>query len=171
MRKVSLLVAGLFFMGLNLLQAQDDDMPSPHATASNTVNGVEVKIDYHQPGVKGRKIYDGLVPYGAVWRTGANNATKFTVSENILFEGKELKKGSYALFTIPQADSWTIILNSEADQWGAYNYDPDKDVLRVNVKPYKINDSVERMTFTISDKGKINYAWEHVGFTASVKKK
>ncbi len=91
-------------------------------------------ITYGRPSVRDRVIFGDLVPFDEVWRTGANEATTITFSEGIKVEGESLEAGTYGLFTIPRKNGeWTIIFNSVADQWGAYNYDPDEDVLRLEV--------------------------------------
>jgi hypothetical protein len=142
---------------------------SPKASAENTINDVTVKMVYHQPAVDGRTIYGDLVPLGKVWRTGANNATTFEVNKDVTINGEKLPAGTYAFFTIPEKGEWTVILNSDSGQWGAYDYDKSKDILRVKVKAKTTKDSVERLTFTISDSGQITYTWEKMSFTIDVK--
>jgi hypothetical protein len=154
----------------NLYAQQDKSKrPSPPAEVSQKVGEATVTINYSQPAVKEREIWGGLVPYGKVWRTGANEATTFEVSKDVKIEGETLKMGKYGLFTIPEKDEWTIIFNSVPDQWGAFNYSADKDVLRVKVKPAKSSEFKERMTFEISKKGKVTLLWENlaVPFTVS----
>ncbi|MGA7616718.1 MAG: DUF2911 domain-containing protein [Thermoanaerobaculia bacterium] len=137
--------------------------PSPKASVSQTVGVTDVTITYSRPGVKDRVIWGGLVPYGKVWRTGANEATTITFSSDVKVEGQPLKAGRYALFTIPTESTWTLIFNKDADQWGAYDYDPAKDVLRVEVQP-KQHDFHERMTFAFpavdDDSATVALAWE-----------
>jgi hypothetical protein len=100
------------------------------------VGGTEVMIKYAQPAVKGRLVFGtkaqkALVPYGEVWRTGANESTTIEFSNDVTVQGKKLAKGVYSLFTIPGETDWTIIFNKEAKMWGAYTYKAEKDVLRV----------------------------------------
>jgi hypothetical protein len=151
--------------------AQDDKSkrPSPPAQVSEMIGSTAVTVDYSQPGVKGRTIWGELVPYGKVWRTGANEATTFEVNKDVKVEGENLPAGKYALFTIPEKDEWTIIFNSVPEQWGAYNYDNSKDILRVKVKPEKSSSTMERLTFTIDKKGVVALHWEDlmVGFNVS----
>lgn len=109
--------------------------PSPAATVQQTIGLTDLSVRYSRPGVKGRKIWGDLVPYDKPWRTGANEATSFTTTGEIEFAGKKLPAGTYSLFTIPTAGEWTVILNSEKDLWGAYEYKPDKDVLTVKLAP------------------------------------
>lgn len=108
---------------------------SQKATVTQTVGLTDLSVVYSRPGVKGRTVWGDLVPYGQVWRTGANEATKFTTSDDVMINGQKLAAGSYALATIPGKDEWTIAFNTQADLWGAYEYDEKKDALRVKVKP------------------------------------
>ena len=103
---------------------------SPGATVSQTIGTTDLTVEYSRPGVKGRVIWGDLVPFDKPWRTGANEATRFTTTDAITFGGQPLPAGTYALLTIPAKDEWTIVLNSEKDLWGAFQYKPDKDVLR-----------------------------------------
>lgn len=106
-----------------------------------------VKITYSRPHKRGRDVFGTeLAPYGEVWRTGANEATEITVTKDIKIGGKKLKAGTYTLFSIPYQDRWTIILNEEPGQWGAYNYNPEKDVLRFDVPVKKIDTIYEPFT-------------------------
>jgi hypothetical protein len=148
--------------------AQEDksQRPSPPAKVSENVGTTTIIIDYSQPSVKGREIWGGLVPYGKIWRTGANEATTFEVNTDVKIEGKALKAGKYGLFTIPDSKEWTIVFNSVPDQWGAFQYDESKDVLRVKVKPQQVDQNMEKMTFNISGDGIVTLMWEKlkVGF-------
>ncbi len=108
---------------------------SPGAVVKQTIGLNDVTITYSRPGVKGRKIWGGLVPYGTVWRTGANSATTIQFTEDVLVEGQPVPAGTYSLHTIPGEKEWTLILNKDANQWGSYSYDPAKDALRVKVTP------------------------------------
>ena len=161
----------LMVLQVSISNAQDDKSkrPSPPAKAEFVVGAATITIDYSQPGVKGRKIWGELVPYDKVWRTGANEATTFEVSKDVKVEGNALKAGKYGLFTIPGKDEWVIIFNSVPNQWGAYEYDENKDVLRVTVKPTETSESTERLTFSVEDNGMVIMKWEKlkVGFKVS----
>ena len=109
--------------------------PSPAASVFEKIGTAKLTVTYSRPAVKGREIWGGLVPYGQVWRLGANDATTLEISEDSKVAGKDLKAGAYALFAIPSKDSWTIVVNSQAKQWGAYFRDPKKDVFSFEVKP------------------------------------
>ncbi len=138
---------------------------SPAITVTGKAGDATITINYGAPSVKGRKIWGELVPYGKVWRTGANDATIFKVDQDIKIEGKLLPKGEYALFTIPEAKEWTIIFNKNAKQWGAYNYKQEDDALKVNVKPGTSSSFNETLKFEITG-GKVFLKWENteVGF-------
>lgn len=138
--KIVLIIAAVLavaFVGLKTFTKSK----SPAETAKFDQNGLTVQVDYCRPYKKGREIFGKLLPYGEVWRTGANEATIFDVKQDIKVGDKTLKAGKYTLWTIPNADKWTIILNSETGQWGT-NYDEKKDVLRVDVP---VGKSVEMM--------------------------
>ena len=124
--------------------------PSPKAKAAQTVGVTEMAVIYSRPAVKGRKIWGGLVPYGTVWRTGANENTVVTFSTPVKVEGKPLAAGRYGLFTIPGETSWTVILSSQTKAWGSDSYDAKEDVLRATVSP-QAGEQVERLLFTFDD--------------------
>lgn len=123
---------------------------SPSASVTQTIGTTDITVAYARPGVKGRAIWGGLVPYDTPWRTGANEATRLTITDPIQFGGKELAAGTYALLTIPGKDEWTVAINPEKDLWGAYQYKPEQDVLRVTVKPTVVEPQ-EWMQFTFED--------------------
>ncbi|HVR38599.1 MAG TPA: DUF2911 domain-containing protein, partial [Thermoanaerobaculia bacterium] len=131
----------------------------------------DVTITYSRPGVKGRTIWGDLVPFDKVWRTGANEATSITFSDDVKVNGQALKKGTYSLHTIPNASEWTIIFNSVADQWGSYSYDETKDALRVKAKPEKAA-FTEWMSFEVpkisTDEATIVLRWENVAVPFAV---
>lgn len=116
---------------------------SPADTASFNQNGLSVQVDYCRPYKKDRVIFGQLLPYGKVWRTGANEATIFEVKQDVKIADKPLKAGKYTLWTIPNADNWTIVFNSQTGQWGT-EYDETKDVLRVDVPASKLAETVEQ---------------------------
>ncbi|MDH3269590.1 MAG: DUF2911 domain-containing protein [Ignavibacteria bacterium] len=156
-------------------QKKEEVRISPKAEAKQTVGFTEVTIDYSRPGVKGRTIWGGLVPYNAVWRAGANEATKITFSTDVKINGKKLKAGSYGFFTIPTKDKWTIIFNKVADQWGAFEYNDVEDALRVEVTPEKENNCWQEwlaytFTKTSDNTSVVRLEWEKlkVPFTVEV---
>jgi hypothetical protein len=136
--------------------------PSPPAVVKTTVRGTDVTIDYSRPSLKGRAVFgekSPLAPVGEVWRTGANEATTFTVSKDVKIEGQTLAAGTYGLFTIPGATEWTIIFNKTAKQWGSYEYKAADDVLRVKVKPKTVATPAEQFTITADKSGKVALLW------------
>ena len=156
-------------------QKKEEVRISPKATVKQTVGFTNISIDYGRPGVKGRTIWGNLVPYNAVWRAGANEATKITFAADVKINGKKLKAGSYSFFTIPTDKKWTIIFNKVADQWGAFEYNDAEDALRVEVTPEKENNCwQEWLAYTItktSDKtAVVRLEWEKlkVPFTVEV---
>ncbi len=121
---------------------------SPACTLKQRVGLTDIEIVYSRPGVKGRTIFGGIVPYGQVWRTGANQATKISFSTPVKLEGNEIPAGNYALFTIPGENEWTIIINKNTNQWGSFQYKTNDDLVRFTVTPATLRDtSVE--TFVI----------------------
>lgn len=124
--------------------------PSPAASVTQTVGVTEVTINYSRPGVKGRTIWGELVPYGEVWRTGANENTTIRFSTPVKVEGHELPAGIYGLQTIPTKEQWTVIFSKDADEWGAFNYKPENDALRIQVQPQPA-EFRERMAFDFED--------------------
>ncbi len=124
---------------------------SPHATLKQVVGLTDVEIDYSRPSVKGRQIFGGLVPWGEVWRTGANEPTKITFSDEVTLGDATVPAGAYALYTIPQKDSWTIIVYGTTEGWGSFGYDQSKDVARFTAKPSELAAPVETFTIGIGD--------------------
>ncbi len=152
-------------------QKDKSNRPSPPRQVSEKVDGVKVTIDYSSPGVKGRTIFGGLESFDKVWRAGANEATWIEVSDTVMVNGEKLPEGKYSFFIIPRDGSdWTIIFNSTWDQWGAYNYDEEMDVLRVDVTPEEINHT-ERLEYTIDKDGTIAMNWSTVSVPFSISKK
>lgn len=172
---------------------------SQKASVMQRIGVTDVTITYSRPGVKGRKIWGDplpgqaasvkgeatldnqnarpkeavIVPYGHVWRTGADDATVFAVSDDVLINGQKLPAGSYSLHTIPTKDEWTIVFNGTANQWGSFNYDPAKDTLRVKAKPQWVNDNQEWLAFSFDpvaeDSAQVNIRWEKVSVPFTVK--
>lgn len=122
--------------------------PSPMAVVSSRYKDTYIKIVYSQPHKRGRAIFGGVVPYGQVWRTGANEATEMTITRDIKINGTDLKAGTYSLFTIPGKENWTIILNRELGLWGSYNYNAKMDALRFDVPALGVSEFVYE-AFTI----------------------
>lgn len=136
---------------------------SPGASVSRMIGTTTVRIDYHSPGVRERTIWGGLVPYDVVWRLGANEATTISLTHAVTIEGRKVPAGKYALFAVPGRQSWTMILNRKADQWGAFFYDARDDLVRFDVHPVA-GPHTEWMSFTIDTKSPesvvVELAWE-----------
>ncbi len=155
-------IAAMSFLIAFTATAQKDKSkrPSPPAQVSEKVGDATVTIDYSQPSKRGRDIYGGLIEYGKVWRTGANESTWIEVSKDVKVEGKDLSAGKYSLFTVPGEDEWTIIFNKEWSGWGAYKYKESEDALRVKVKPGAIDEEVEIFTVEIDKSGTVSLLWD-----------
>ncbi len=171
--KLLFTLVALLFTSIIWAQGDKSKRPSPPATATGTINGATITIDYSSPAVKGRKIWGDLVPYDKVWRAGANEATLFTTSKDIMVEGKKLAAGKYSLYAIPGKENWVIIFNSKTGQWGVNNdesttEEPANDVLRVTVKSEKSSALNERMKFVVNKKG-FALEWENLRVPVSVK--
>lgn len=162
----TLLISALF-IALSV-QAQEKKA-SPAQSTSASINGNDITIKYSSPRKKGRTIYGKLVPFGKVWRTGANDATTFSLSKDATVGGQSVKAGTYALFTIPNKDSWTIILNSKSDQWGAYSYDESKNVATFDVSPETIKTSEENFTISIDNAGTASLIWDTTKVSFTIK--
>ena len=166
--------------------------PSQKATVMQRIGVTDVTITYSRPAVKGRKIFGDatpeqaakqtgeatlddqnvrpkdavIVPWGHVWRTGANEATTFVVTDDVVINGQKLAAGSYSLHTIPNKDDWTIVFNGTANQWGSFKYDPAKDTLRVRTKPQWLDQSQELLEYSFDpvteNSAQVNIRWEKV---------
>lgn len=143
-------------------------LASPRDSARGTIGKASVYINYGSPSVKGRVIWGDLVPYGKVWRAGANEATNFSCDKDIVVEGKPLKAGTYGFFVIPEKDKWTVIFNKVPKQWGAYEYSEKQDALRVTVTPVASKEMAERLVYKINEKG-LELHWEKLVVPVSIK--
>jgi hypothetical protein len=173
--------------------------PSQKASVMQTIGVTDVTITYSRPGVKGRKIWGdptpaqtsakgeatlddqnvrpkdaAIVPWGHVWRSGANEATMFVITDDVLINGQKLPAGSYSLHTIPTKDEWTIVFNGTSNQWGSFNYDPAKDTLRVKAKPQLVSENQEWLEYSFDpitdNSAQVNIRWEkiRVPFTVEI---
>lgn len=171
MRKAFLTVLILATATTAFAQQIRTPRPSPQASLTQALGLTDMTIKYSRPGVRGRTIWGDLVPYGSVWRTGANEATTISFSDDVTVNGQKLPRGTYSLHTIPGQNEWTIIFNSVADQWGSYSYDPSKDVLRVTAKP-QTADFREWLTFEVpemtTDTGTVMIRWGNVAVPFTV---
>ncbi len=143
----NLFIAALFLVSLAAAAFGQVQTPreSQRGEVVQVVGDARIAVVYHRPNVKGREIWGKLVPYGEVWRTGANENTTFETSENIKINGQDLPAGKYGLHTIPGRDEWTIIFSKKNDEWGSFTYKPENDQLRVKAKPETVATSRETM--------------------------
>ncbi|MES2113348.1 MAG: DUF2911 domain-containing protein [Bacteroidota bacterium] len=162
-----LLVIMVGLMSSFLLKAQDGPHRNltPYAKATGKIGDASIVIDYSSPFVKGRKIFGGLLPYGKLWRAGANEATIFQTDKDLTIDGKKLPAGKYSFFATPGETEWTIFFNSETGQYGSKdggdtNMDPAKTVMSFTVKPKKRSDLKEKMEYTITNNG-FSLQWEY----------
>ena len=157
MKHITVKLTTIFILAIFMAVGANAQKASPADEVTGKVGDASIKINYSQPGVKGRTIWGGLVPYGNVWRTGANEATAFETTSDIIVGGKKLAAGKYGLWTIPGEKEWTWIFSSSWDTWGT-NYDPSKDVIRIT-GPFKDSgESMERMTFKVEG-GMVSLHW------------
>lgn len=146
---MTLAVLGLFSLSTF---AQDLPKPSPAAKVEQRVGLTDISVEYARPGVNGRMIWGGLVPYGEIWRAGANKATKFSTSNDILINGNALSAGDYSLFIVPEnGGDWSVIFNKETELWGAGNLKPEENALQIEVSPEIIEWSSERLEYHFTD--------------------
>ncbi len=139
--------------------------PSPMAMAQHKTENCYLKLTYGQPMRKGRVIFGKLEPYGKLWRTGANEATELTFTKDVKIAGRPVRSGTYTLFSIPNENSWTIILNTDLGQWGAFNYKPEHDYVRVDVPAGKNTQVYEALTFKFEETNEgatLNLMWDDV---------
>jgi hypothetical protein len=146
-------------------QQDKSKRPSPPAsTECKLADGKTIKSDYSSPRMKGRKIFGGLVPYGQVWRTGANEATTLVTDTDLTIGGKTVPAGSYTIFTVPNEDKWTFIVNKKTAEWGIpYKYESD-ELLRTDMKVEKLNAPMENFTISTHAHGSacmLNIQWEN----------
>jgi hypothetical protein len=176
--KKSLLIAALALSFIAEAQVQTPQA-SPPGSVSTTVGLTDVKIDYFRPRVKGRKIFttdaSALVPYGKIWRTGANNGSRISFSDDVKVEGISVPKGEYLILTWPGATEWTVSLYKDVSLGGDLDaYDASKDAAKFKVKPEKLAEKVETLTFNIGDisddskTAKVQLAWENTSVKFSI---
>lgn len=127
-------------------QQLNTPQPSPTQTIKQNFGLSSIELSYSRPGMKGRKIFGDLVPFGNVWRTGANQATTLTFGDDVIIGGTNIKAGKYGLLTIPNKDSWTVIISKQTDVTSPAAYKQDQDVVRVEAKPMKMDMSMETFT-------------------------
>lgn len=177
MRNVTKSVALVLLMSAMAFAQGDAKKPpaSPPGTASYSfADGKKVSIDYSRPYAKGRKIMGGLVPYGQVWRTGANSATSFVTDTDVTIGGTNVPAGKYTIYTLPGEMAWKLIINKQTGQWGT-QYDQSQDLARIDMVAKKLSTPVEQFTIsfdkTSGDSAKLKLEWENTSATVDVKEK
>jgi hypothetical protein len=161
-----IIITAAFFMATLAIQAQvKTPQASPKAELEQVVGLTQVELDYSRPSSKGRAVFGELVPYGKVWRTGANANTTISFGDDVVIDGKTLKKGKYALYTLPKADSWDVIFYTDTNNWGTpEKWDDSKVALRTTVKPETLGRKVETFTIAVNnidnDNGSLEISWE-----------
>lgn len=163
--KIAMLLVAVLFTTVSI--AQDKKPASPAATAKGTISGANITINYSSPFVKGRTIWGELVPFGKVWRAGANAPTTIETDKALKIEGKELPAGKYAVYVIPEKGTATVIFGKDP-KMSAYDYDQAQDALRVNVKTKKSDKLNESLVYTVN-KNNITLSWENLDIPVSVK--
>ncbi len=156
-------------------QQDKSKRPSPPAKAEcKFANGKTITVDYSSPRMKGRKIYGGLVPYGQVWRTGANEATTFVTNTDVIVGGKEVPAGSYTLFTVPNENKWILVISKKTGEWGIPYPGEADDYGRVDMKVSKPSSPVENFTIAFEQAGNscvMHLDWEMTRATAEISEK
>ena len=168
-KEFAFLAVGCLTLGLMaaLGSAQTDKAarPSPAAKASCALaDGKSITVDYSSPRAKGRKIFGGLVPYGEVWRAGANEATTFVATTDVMVGGTHVPAGSYTIFAIPNKDKWTLVISKKTGEWGTAYPGPENDLARIDMKASKTSAPVENFTIAFDQSGNgctLRMEWEN----------
>lgn len=175
-RSLATAVLALFAL-TTLISAQQDKSkrPSPPASAQcKFSDGKTVTVDYSSPRAKGRKIFGGLVPNGQVWRTGANEATTFVTDTNLSVGGKDVPAGSYTIFSVPDADKWSLVISKKTGEWGTDYAGEKEDLARVPMSVSKTSAPVENFTIAFDQKGAsctLHLDWENTRASVEIAKK
>lgn len=172
-----LCLALLVIASVSQAQGQQDKSKRPSPPANATLDlggGKSVSIDYSSPRVKGRKIYGDLVPYGKVWRAGANEATTFVTTADLNVGGTTVPAGSYTLFAIPDKDKWTLVLSKKTGEWGTAYPGPSEDLARIDMKVSALPSLMENYTMSFDKSGMggtLNIDWENTRASVAISKK
>lgn len=165
MKKITSIVCflcGLWSFGQNFSYP----MASPRQVITQQFSVSQITVDYGRPSVRGRKIFGELVPYGKIWRLGANQATSITFYQPVKFGGLPVKKGDYAIFVTPEAHQWTVVLNYDSNAWGAYSYDPNENAIEFTIPVTQTKELQESLEFSFeaisNDKVNLVIRWEYL---------
>ena len=164
MRKIMLIAAGLLMTSVGIAQVKTP-APSPKAIVTQTVGLTDVTLEYSRPSAKGRAVFGDLVPFGRMWRTGANQNSMITFSDDVKIDGQKIAKGTYAIFVTPKADTWEVVFYNDTQNWGLpAKWDDAKVVAKTNVKPITLGQNVESFTLAINhlsnDAAHLEISWE-----------
>jgi Protein of unknown function (DUF2911) len=174
-RRVTLIALAVFLTTAAFSQQDKSKRPSPPAQADcKFADGKTIHVDYSSPRVNGRKIYGGLVPYGQVWRTGANEATTLVTTADLTVHGKDVPAGTYTVFTLPSADEWTLIVSKKTGEWGIPYPGKDQDLVRVGMEVTKLPASMEDFTISFTSSGgncTMHLGWETTGASVDFSEK
>jgi hypothetical protein len=179
MRLLAILLSSVLLVGAVIAVAQQQPatkpLPSPRRWAEFTFgDGKKVAVDYGAPSVRGRKIMGELVPYGKVWRTGANEATSFSTEADLVMGGTNIPAGKYTLYTLPSQDGWKLIINKQTGQWGTV-YNASQDLARVDLKKETLAKPVEQFNISFQklapDQGVMKLQWETTGLSIEFSEK
>ncbi len=164
----------LLFLAPLAAEAQQRPVASPRDTAGMRLGGAAVSVDYGRPYARGRKIMGGLVPFGQVWRTGANAATTLKTSADLRIGGVDVPRGTYTLYTLPAADRWLLVVNRQTGQWGT-EYDAGRDLARIPMRMSAPRAPTEQFTITLTPaqngRGELAMAWENTRVSVPVELK
>jgi hypothetical protein len=163
MKATAIAAASIAALAVVATTHAEDKRASPHADVTATLAGKKITVSYGRPSMKGRTIFGGLVPWGEVWRTGADEATTFSTEADVVIGGLKVPKGEYALFTIPTEKQWTLVLNKTAKQWGAFSYDAAQDLGRAPMTVASAAKPVEQFTIEMVPAGKrltLKLSWD-----------
>ena len=160
---LGLTIIVLIFIGFIAFQLSNNSVESPLDNISFQQRDLSISIAYHRPFKKGRNIFGGLVPYGKYWRTGANNATEIEFNKDLYFEGQKVTAGRYRLYTIPNENTWKIVLNSELDKWGLFEPNYDLDVFSIEVEALITTEIQEQFEISLDESGEgatLSLSWD-----------
>jgi hypothetical protein len=166
-KQTTAVILALAFVASTGLLANQRQRASPHETVTGTVDGAKISVTYGRPYMKGRKIMGGLVPYGKVWRTGADEATTLVTDKALMFGSTHLEPGTYTIYTLPDEKGWQLIINKQTGQWGT-EYNEGQDIARIPMKMGKTQGPVEQLTIAVNDTpagGELKLTWENTDLT------
>src|SRR5215467_11355705 len=171
MKAIAIAAAAVATLSLSATTNADEKRASPHADVTAALAGKKITVSYGRPYMKGREIFGGLVPWGQVWRTGADEATTITTEADVVIGGLKVPKGEYALFTVPTEKQWTLVVNKTAKQWGAFKYDAAQDLGRAPMTVASSTQPVEQFTIELVPAGKqltLKLAWDKTVATVAI---